>query len=173
MTDTRIKPKKTMLDTNIYGWALAYVAGDRRESAINSYNLIDKLFEERRKREPLYSVLSCQRIIEEVEESKKTDVQTLHNSLCDEIVYRSKHIEDLSEKYFDEFDSRKLPITIEDCEIVSSATLGRSAFLVTENRKTLSNPRAIDIYNRVNKKNGLSSPQIVTSTEALIKMFSF
>ena len=103
---------------------------------------------------------------------KSTKVRTLnlYESVVSEELKGNKEVQELADTYFAACKDSKIKITIEDCEIVAASTLNNIDFIVTNNRRTLSNPRTVKIFEKVNSDR-FKTPKIIDSKKA-IAMFS-
>jgi len=142
-----------ILDTNVYGWYIEYsINGGRQAEAVDAFNLLSKVLEMKNKVE----VLATQTIEREIKNAKNSALSQLFYSTIKGVIKTTKRMNELAEEYYNECKKAKLHfVTIDDCEIVASATITGIKFLVTENRKTLNNPKVIEIIETVNSSRGL------------------
>ena len=141
--------KRIILDTNVYGWYLSYVAGNRYPEAVNSFDLVSKLIETKSKIE----VLGTETIEREIKDAKNLTLTQLFYSIAKGVVKKTKRIENLASEYFAACKKEKLHfVTIDDCEIVASKTL--------------------KIFSAVNSSLGLVEVKIMDSKNALGDVFA-
>lgn len=162
--------KIVVLDTNVYGWYIEYsIKGSRQSEAINAFNLLSKILEMKNSIE----VLATQTIEREIKAAKNSALSQLFYSLIKGVIKTTKRVTELAEEYFQGWKKAKLHlVTIDDCEIVASATIAGVELLVTENRKTLNNPNVIGIIETVDSSKGLKKMKITDSKRALGDVFA-
>ena len=158
-----------VIDTNVYGWYLSYTLdGSRSDEAINSFNLLSRIIELK-----VPFVLGTETVEREINDANKTDLSQLFYSIVRGIIRNSKNIDDLAKNYYDSCKGGKLRmVTIDDCEIVAGTAMSGAKIFVTENRKTLNNPRVIAVISNVNARKNIYSVQIMDSKRALGEIFA-
>ena len=156
-----------VLDTNIYGWYLAYtLKGSRQLQAIDAFILISKLIEDRIKGKHQITILATDRIIKEITAAKNPNLETIVYSLISGVIKSKKEIDTLTYDYLLKARKLKLRVDKEDCEIIAAATISRTRWFVTENRLTINNPRFKMVIEEANNKKKLPIPKILNSKEA-------
>lgn len=162
-----VMPVSILFDTNIYGWAL------ESETAAK---LIAHIIDEQSKDTPRFRVFGYDVIRTELERNPHRDTRIrtlkLYESAKATEIRTSDRVKKLADEYFSQFKGEGIRITIEDCEIVASATVNNMDFIVTNNRRTLNSLRAKSLFKEINSANGFKTPAIVTAEEA-VTMFSF
>lgn len=158
-----------VLDTNEYGWYLAYVVkGIRQQEAVNSFVLISRLLQTKN-----VEALATDTIEREIKDARTAALSELFYSLVKGVIKKSRRVEELANEYFLLCKREGFHfVTIEDCEITAAATIAGVKFLVTENRKTLNNPKVVEIINKVNLAKGLKNPKILDSKTASDVIFA-
>lgn len=162
--------KIIVLDTNVYGWYIEYsIKGSRQFEAVSSFTMLSKILEMK----SVVEVLATETIEREIKDAKNSTLSELFYSTIKGVIKTSKRISELAEEYFQECKKVKLRlVTIDDCEIVASATIAGVQLLITENRKTLNNPNVIRIIEIVNSSKGLKKLKIVNSNNAFGDVFA-
>jgi hypothetical protein len=159
-----MKAKIIVLDTNVYGWYLAYrLKNSKEKSAINSYNLISKLLQSKD-----IAVHATEQIEKEVKKAKDPELKSLFYALVRGIIKKNKKIVKLAREYFKISRKEELhKVTVEDCEIIASCVVAGIKLFVTENRESINNSLVKKIFDEVNSRWNLKSPKIVDSGEAV------
>jgi len=162
------KIKTIVVDTNVYGWYLSYTLdGLRMSEVVNSFNLMSKILELKK---PL--VLGTEIIEMEIKAAGKPALSELFYSIVGGIISKTKKIDKLALNYYDSCKKERLRlVTIDDCEIVASADLSEAKIFVTENRKTLNNPKVVNVITNVNAAEYVSNVKITDSKNALGEIF--
>lgn len=152
-----MKKKFVVLDTNIYGWYQDYIEKEVRTSeAVNAFNLMTKIFENRDK----IQVLATETIEKEIKRAQRSELTNLFYSAISGVIKNSKKVVELSSEYFVECRKESLNfVTLDDCEIVAATILSGVKSLVTENRKSLNNPKVKTIF-QINSKRNLRDAEI-------------
>ncbi len=149
--------KKMIIDTNIYGLAL-----ERKEVA----NILVHIADEKQKLEKRFSVLGFKVINDEIDaitnSEPRTRMKELYYAVISGEIRLTSYIESLALEYFKECKDEKAKITMEDCQIVASATAANVEFIVTDNRKTMRSPKALDAFTLINKNKKLRNPNIIS-----------
>ena len=160
--------KRLVLDTNVYGWHIAYAArGSRQEEAVNSFALVSKLQQAKDA-----EVFATDTIEREIKDAKFPTLSELFHSLVKGVIKKTRQVEELANEYYQLCKNNRLHfVTVEDCEIIAATAIAGVGFLVTENRKTLNNPKVVEIINKVNLSKKLKSPKILNSKNALGEIF--
>ncbi|GEM_PF-125068 len=160
-----LEQTKVLIDTNIYGWAVE----DKNVS-----DLLLKLIEEKKQGTNSAIVFGFDIIKKELENNPHTPTKLktleLYRSVISKHLGITKDTRMLAESYFESCKSSKLKITIEDCEIIAAAVINCIEFVVTNNRRTMNNPRTIEVIEKINDGR-FKTPKIIDSKEA-ISMFS-
>ena len=158
-----------VIDTNVYGWYLAYALdGSRRAEAINSFGLLLKILELKK---PV--VLGTETVEKEIKAANNPTLSELFYSIVSGIIKKTERAEKLALNYYDYCRKEKLNlVTIADCKIVASALIAGTKIFVTENRKTLNNPRVVKAVGGVNSINGLGNVRIMDSKNALGELYA-
>lgn len=145
-----------LLDTNIYGLAL-----EKKDVA----HIIVFLTEEKQKSRKKYFVLGSEIINDEINANPHKETRARLNELYQVVISGeirlTEKIKGLALEYFNECRNKSVKITLEDCQIVASSCFANVNLIVTDNRKTMMNPKAIDIFTSINKKKGLRTPKFV------------
>ncbi len=163
-----------MLDTNEYGWYLDYtIAGKRSKEAVNSFNMISKLLEEKQKDRPMIVVYATETVKNEIEAAENPALVWLLNSLAVGVVRKSEKIEKLAAEFYRACRNERLHlVTLEDCEIVAASVAAGIKFMVTENRKTLNNQEVKEILLNTARSKGLVLPEICDSKKAYGELYA-
>lgn len=167
--------KIMMLDTNVYGWAIARIKnGNKKKEAINAELLIQKLADAKDSKK--LDVISSEQIFNELRREKVRknypEVKQLHDSLITGKVEIRKKVRELANKYLKESRERKIAdIDYSDFLIIASAVVARSNYFITENRKHLYRKAVQDILKYVNEKNRLFNTEIIDCEKALKLLF--
>ncbi len=158
------KKKIAMLDTNVYGLGI-------EDSSVKT--LLERLAVEKEK--GVIEILSSDTILKEIRKTGDRNLRgrlrEYHDSVAKGVIKLSINIKNLANQYFDECKKRKIKVTLADCEIVAAATFVGVNQVVSNNRKTMTNPDAIKVYEIINKSKGLKMPHFANVQEA-IKWFS-
>ena len=148
--------KNVLFDTNIYGLAL-----ERRDVA----DILVFFAGEKQKAEKDYFALGSEIINRELNANPHKEVRARLNDLYQVVISGEIKLTDriklLALEYFNECKNKHIRITLEDCQIVASGCFANADFIVTNNRKTMMNPRAMEIFTLINKKKGLRTPKFV------------
>ena len=133
------------------------------------------LAEEKQKSEKRYFVLGSAIINDEINANPHRETKTRLNELYQVVISGeirlTDKIKELALEYFNECKNKSVKITLEDCQIVASGCFANADLIVTENRKTMMNHKAIDIFTSISKNKRLRIPKFV-GYEAL-KSFLF
>ena len=145
-----------LLDTNIYGLAL-----EKRDVA----GILAFFANEKQKEEKEYFILGSIIINDEINANPNKEARTklneLYNVAISGEIRLTDNIKSLALEYLNECKNKHVKITLEDCQIVASSCVANVNFIVTNNRKTMMNPKAIEIYTSINKKKGLRTPKFI------------
>ena len=145
-----------LLDTNIYGLAL-----EKKDVA----NILIFLANEKQKSEKEHVVLGSEIINNEINANPHKEARARLNELYQIVISGeirlTERVKLLALEYFKECKNRHIKITLEDCQIVASGCMANADFIVTDNRKTMMNPKAIEVYALINKKKGLRMPKLI------------
>lgn len=148
--------KILLLDTNIYGLAL-----EKKEIA----SILVFFANEKQKSEKEYTVLGFEIINEEINANPHREARSRLNELYQVVISGEIKLTDkvklLALEYFNECKSKHVKITLEDCQIVASSCAANVDFIVTDNRKTMMNPKAIEVFTLIDKKKGLRTPKFI------------
>lgn len=159
--------KILLLDTNVYGWGL-------ENSKIKEF--LEELGKEKIKEKPKIQVLGCDIVLNEIRKIKdrklRMNMGSLYESTVSGSISISDKIRELANEYFNKCKIRKAKVTIEDCEIIASASIAGIHTIVTDNRKTMGNPKALEVYKIINKQKQLKLPEIIGSRDAIRRFFS-
>lgn len=157
---------KILLDTNIYGWAVEDIA---------VLTFLSKLEKEKKNKSKNMIVFGFDRIKKELLNNphEPTRIKTLviYSSVVSNILKRTDEVKALAESYFRMCKDLKVKITIEDCEIVAAATLNGLDYIVTNNRRTMNSPHALDAFKKINT-GSYETPEIIDSKEAITRFSS-
>lgn len=155
-------------DTNVYGWYLSYTLdGSRQDEAVNSFNLLSKILESKK---PL--VLGTETVEREIKEAGKSSLSELFYSIVGGVIRKTEKIDIIAKNYYDSCKKKNLRlVTIDDCEIVAAAAISGAKIFVTENRKTLNNPKVVEIISAVNISEHILNVKIMDSKNALGEIF--
>lgn len=150
--------KTVVLDTNVYGWYQDYIEkGVRTSEAVNAFNLMTKVFENRDK----IQVLATETVEKEIKKAQRSELANLFYSTISGVIKNSKKVVGLSNEYFVECRKEDLYfVTLADCEIIAAAILSGVKSLVTENRKTLNNLTVKTVLHKINSKRNLRDVEI-------------
>jgi len=146
------KPKAVVIvmDTNVYGWYLSYALdGSRMPEAVNSFSLISKILETKKP-----NVLGTETVEREIKEAGKPALSELFYSVVSGIKEKLRLV------------------TADDCEIVAAAAVSSARIFVTENRKTLNNPKIVSAISKINKERKISNVKIMDSKSASGEIFA-
>lgn len=156
--------KNILLDTNIYGIALW-----KKDVA----HILVFLADEKQKPEKKFIILGSEIINNEI---NATPHKETRNRLCElyQVVISgeiklSDNIKSLAKEYFIECKNKHVKITLEDCLIAASSSFANVDFIVTDNRKTMMNPKSIDVFTSINKRKKLRMPAFI-GCEALKRL---
>ncbi len=145
-----------LLDTNIYGLAL-----EKKDVA----NILIFLANEKLKPKKDYIVLGSEIINNEINANPHREARTRLNELYQVVmsgeIKLTGNVKSLSLEYLNECKNRHLKITLEDCQIVASGCLANVNFIVTDNRKTMMNPKSVEVFTLVNEKKRLRTPKFI------------
>lgn len=148
--------KNILLDTNIYGLAL------ERNDAAHSFVI---LAEDKQKPERRYFVLGSEVISGEINavphKETREKMRELYQAVISGEIRLTDNVKSLALEYFNECKKNRARITLEDCEIVASASLANVDFIVSDNRNTLRGPKAVEIFASINKKKVLKMPSLI------------
>ena len=148
--------KNILLDTNIYGLSL-----EKKDVS----NILVFLAEEKQKSEKKYFVLGSEIINNEINAIPHKDTRArlkeLYQVVISGEIRLTNNIKLLAIDYYNECKNNNIKITLEDCQIVASSCFANVDFIVTDNRKTMRNSKAIEIFNLINKKNRLRTPEFI------------
>ena len=148
--------KNVLFDTNIYGLAL-----ERRDVA----ELLFFLAKEKQKTEKDYFVLGSEIINDELNANPHKEVKSRLNELYQLVISGEIRLTDkvksMALEYLNECKNKHIKITLEDCQIVASSCFANVDFIVTNNRKTMMNPKSIEVFTSINKRKGLRTPKFV------------
>ena len=154
---------RLLLDTNIYGWAL-----EKEEIA----DLLAFFAEKKQTKEII--VLGSEIINKEINANPYREarerMKELYQAVISGEVRLTESVDSLANIYFNGCREKGIKITLEDCSIVSSASLAAIDLIITDNRSTMSNPKSIEIFDSINRKRKLKTIKFMNSNEA-IKMF--
>jgi hypothetical protein len=149
-----------VIDTNIYGWYLAYLRGNRKPEAIHSYVLISKQLASKR-----LVVLATERIEREIKAAGSSSLKEIFLSTIEGIIKITEKVRELAMEYYKVAKEHKVKAELEDCEIVAAATIAGADYFVTENRATINNPEFKKIVEEINTKKRLKRLKILNSEE--------
>ena len=148
--------KNILLDTNIYGIALW-----KKDVA----HILVFLAEEKQKSEKRFVILGTEIVNEEINDTPHKETRARLNELYQVVISGeiklSDNIKTLAREYFNECKNKHIKITLEDCLIVASSCFANVDFIVTDNRKTMMNPKSIDVFTSINKKRMLRMPKFI------------
>jgi len=148
--------KNILLDTNIYGLAL-----EKKDVA----HALAFLAEEKQKSEKRYFVLGSEIINDEINANPHKETKTRLNELYQVVISGeirlTDKIKELALEYLNECKNNSVKITIEDCQIVASSCFANVDLIVTDNRKTMMNPKAIDIFTSISRNKKLRTVKFV------------
>ena len=148
--------KNILLDTNIYGLAL-----EKKDIM----SILIFLANEKQKTEKEHLVLGSKIINDEINANPPREARIRLNELYQIVISGeirlTENIKSLALEYFNECKNNHVKITLEDCQIVASGCMANADFIVTDNRKTMMNPKAIEVYALINKKKGLRMPKLI------------
>lgn len=165
----KTKIRAIVIDTNVYGWYLAYALdGSRKTEAINSFNLLSKILELK-----IPTVLGTETIEREIKDANKPALSQLFYSVVNGIIKKTERVEKLSWDYYNHCRKEKLNlVTIDDCEIVASTVISGTKIFATENRRTLNNPKVVKAIGDVNFAGGFGGVKIMDSKNASGDIFA-
>jgi len=167
--------KTVMLDTNIYGWAIARIInGNKKKEAVYSALLVKKLADAKDNKK--IGVVSSQQIFDEIRRDKVRkiypEVKELHDSLIIGIVEAKPVVRKLADEYWKKCGKKKIiDVSYVDFLIMASCSISRTHYFVTENRKHLNRKEIQEIIRDVNNKKGIFVPEIIDSEKALKLLF--
>ena len=148
--------KNILLDTNIYGLAL-----EKKDVM----GILILLASEKQKFQKEHIVLCSKIINDEINANPNREARIRLNELYQIVISGeirlTENIKSLSLDYFNECKDSHIKITLEDCQIVASSCFANVDFIVTNNRKTMMNPKAMEIFTFINKKKELRTPKFV------------
>ncbi len=148
--------KNILLDTNIYGLAL-----ERKEIA----NIMIYFAEEKLRADKKYFISGFKVINDEINAVPHRETRTrlieLYNAVISGEIKISDSIKSLALDYFNECKKERARITLEDCQIVAAGCVANVKYIVTDNRKTMRSPRSMDIFNSINKRKNLRTPEFM------------
>ena len=148
--------KNILLDTNIYGLAL-----EKKDVA----HALAFLAEEKQKSVKKYFVLGSKIINDEINANPHNETRTRLNELYQVVISGeirlTDKIKELALEYFNECKNKSVKITLEDCQIVASSCFANVDLIVTDNRRTMMNPRAVDIFTSISRNKGLRMPKFI------------
>ncbi len=154
-----------LFDTNVYGWAIE----DKAVLKMLSFIIEEKKSSSR------FKIFGSEIIENELKKNPhnptRNETLEFYKSVVNNELKITKEVKKLADLYFESCKKLKVKITIEDCEIVAAAVVNNVDFIVTNNRRTMNNPKALDIFKRINS-NKFMTPKIINSNEAST-MFSF
>jgi hypothetical protein len=158
--------KNLLLDTNIYGLAL-----EKKDVA----NILIFLAEEKQKSGKKYIVLGSEIINDEINATPHKETRIKLSDLYQIVISGEIRLTDkiklLALDYFNECKNNNVRITLEDCQIVASSCFANVNLIVTENRKTMTSPKALEVFAFINKKKRLGVPKFIGC--ATLKSFLF
>lgn len=153
--------KNVLIDTNVYGWAL-------KNKKIREF--LEILAIEKSKQKPMIRALSCDVVLREIRKTKdrelRSSLRSIHDSVTSGYIKLSEKVKRLASHYIDKCEEEGIKIENADALIVSSGTLAGVHLIITQNRKTMGNPKAIEVYNEINRENKLKTPNIVSVSKA-------
>lgn len=148
--------KNILLDTNIYGLTL------ERHDVARSMVI---LAEDRQKPERKYFVFGSHVVYGEIDavphKETRERMKELYQAVISGEIRLTDKVKSLALEYFNECREKRAKITLEDCEIVASASYANVDFIVSDNRSTLRGHKSIEIFALVNKKKGLKMPSLI------------
>ena len=148
--------KSILLDTNIYGLAL-----ERKDIA----GILVFIAEEKKKFKKDYIILGSKIISDEINANPNREARTRLNELYQIVISGeirlTDNIKSLALAHFNGCKDKHVKITIEDCQIVASSCFANVDYIVTNNRKTMMNPKAIEVFISINKIKGLRTPEFI------------
>ena len=148
--------KNILLDTNIYGLAL-----EKKDIM----SILIFLANEKQKTEKEHLVLGSKIINDEINANPHREARIRLNELYQIVISGeirlTENIKSLALEYFNECKNNHVKITLEDCQIVASSCVANVEFIVTNNRKTMMNPKSMDVFTIINKKKGLRTPKFI------------
>lgn len=164
----KAKVTVTVIDTNVYGWYLAYALdGSRKAESVGSFVLLSRILELKRP-----TVLGTETIEQEIKAAGKPALSQLFYSVVAGIIKKTKKVDELAWSYYNSCKKERLNlVTIDDCEIVASAAISEVKVLVTENRRTLNNPKVVREIEKVNAAKGINGVKMMDSKSALGDIF--
>ena len=157
--------KRILLDTNIYGWAL------------EKQGIADLLafFAEKKQTKEIF-VLGSEIINKEINANPYREarerMKELYQAVISGEIRLTESVESLANIYFNVCEEKRIKITLEDCGIVSSASLAGVDVIITDNRSTMSNAKSIEIFDSINRKRKLKHFKFMNSDEAIRMFFS-
>ncbi|MEK6946490.1 MAG: hypothetical protein AABX32_02690 [Nanoarchaeota archaeon] len=148
--------KNILLDTNIYGLDL------ERKDVAQSFVI---LAEDKQKPERKYFVLGSEVVYDEINaiphKETREKIRELYQAVISGEIRLTDNVKSLALEYFNQCKKNRARITIEDCQIMASASLANVGFIVSDNRNTLRGPKAVESFASVNKKGGLKMPSLI------------
>ena len=145
-----------LFDTNIYGLAL-----EKKDVA----DILVFFANEKQREEKEYFVLGSKIINDEINANPNKDARERLNELYKVVISGeirlTDNIKSLALEYFNECKNKHVKITLEDCQIVASSCYANVGFIVTNNRKTMMSPKAVEIFISITKKKGLKTPKFI------------
>ena len=148
--------KTLLLDTNIYGLAL-----ERKDIAEALVFFADQ----KQKSEKIYFVLGSEIVNNEISaiphKETRNRLRELYQAVTSGEIRLTDKVKSLAMDYFNECKSNAIKITLEDCEIVASSCFANVNFIVTDNRRTMRSPKAVNVFNSINRKKGLKTPEFI------------
>ena len=157
--------RRILLDTNIYGWAL------------EKEGIADLLsFFAEKKQTGEIVVLGSEIINKEINANPYREarerMKELYQAVVSGEIRLTESVDSLANIYFNVCKEKRIKITVEDCRIVSSASLAAIDLIITDNRSTMSNPKSIEIFDSINRKRKLKHFKFMNSNEAIRMFFS-
>lgn len=142
-----------LFDTNIYGFLVADVK--------NGTELIEKI-----KQDTNFAIHNFRLIRNELRKAPSKVLSVYDRLVTNRIIEESKQIKDLASSYFKEYKINKgvqgQKKILNDFKIVACATLLNSDLVVSEDRRTMLNPIAVNAYKHVNVRLDKRTPTFFT-----------
>ena len=97
----------------------------------------------------------------------------MYNSTLSGTIRLTERVITISDKYAEnvrkELSKDKAKRMKDDFRIVASASVGGIKGIATLNRKTMANDKIVRVYNKINSKEGLKTPQFIKSKEDIFR----
>ena len=151
-----------LFDTNIYGLLVA--------DTKNGTELIEKI-----KQDPNFVIHNFRLIRNELRKAPSKVLPIYDKLVSNRVIEESKQIRDLASAYFKEYKANKgvqgQKKILNYFKIVACATLLNSDLVISEDRRTMFNPIAVDAYKHVNVRIDKRTPTFFTYSDLKRKYY--